>query len=101
MNFSKRNPLLRNNVEEFNKIIGSLGEEIEEQNLSNINGGTGAPCLSVRATVVATASSKGCIEASIASASAVSAASKWVNDKVTAKYGCGGVWSITAECQGC
>ncbi|WP_270943284.1 plantaricin C family lantibiotic [Romboutsia lituseburensis] len=95
MNFSKRNPLLRNNMEEFNDLIGGLGEEIKEQDLGNVDGGTGTPCLSVRVTVVATASSAGCAKTS---AAAVSAASAWVNDKVTAYSKCGGVWSATAEC---
>ena len=101
MNFSKRNPLLRNNMNEFEGVLGSLGEEIAEQNLGDINGGTSTPCLSVQATLVATASSSGCIKASVASATAVSAAATWVNDKATAKYKCGGVLTATAECFGC
>ncbi len=85
MNFSKRNPLLRNNMDEFNKVIGSLGEEIQEQNLDNIDGGSTLPCW----------------EASIAVVTLVSAAATWINDKVTAKYKCGGVFTATYECWGC
>ncbi|APQ99839.1 hypothetical protein RSJ2_787 [Clostridium botulinum] len=87
MNFSKRNPLLRNNMEEFNTIVGSLGEEIKEQNLEDINGGSTQLCASVKISAGVTL--------------VVSKAVTWANDKVTAKYECGGVWSITAECQGC
>lgn len=85
MNFSKRNPLLRNNMEEFNSIIGSLGEEIEEQDLQNTDGG----------------STPACVSAAVAVSTAVSGVYTWVNGKVTAKYGCGGVYTATAECFGC
>ncbi|WP_142415051.1 plantaricin C family lantibiotic [Hathewaya massiliensis] len=94
MNFSKRNPLLRNKMDQFNEVIGSLGEEIQEQNLGDIDGGTSLPCLSVNATIVATASSMGCVE----TASIISAGTAWVNDKVTAYYKCGGVATVTLEC---
>ena len=100
MNFSKRNPLLRNSNNEFDQVLGSLGEEIAEQSLGDINGGTSTPCLSVQATLVATASSSGCIKATCASAAAASAAVTWANDKATAKYKCGGVFTATAECFG-
>ncbi|WP_270943285.1 plantaricin C family lantibiotic [Romboutsia lituseburensis] len=80
MNFSKRNPLLRKNVEEFNNLIGSLGQEIEEQNLEDIAGGSSQIC------------------ASIEVATLISAGVTWANDKYTAYAKCGGVWSATAEC---
>lgn len=101
MKFSKRSPLLRNNMEEFNKIIGSLGEEIKEQTLGNIDGGTGIPCVSVNATIVATASSQGCIKASLEVSAVASAAGAWGNNKITQKYKCGNVYTATAECWGC
>ncbi|WLC73344.1 plantaricin C family lantibiotic (plasmid) [Clostridium estertheticum] len=40
MNISKRNPLLRNNVQALDAVIGNLGEEMKEQQLSNVDGGT-------------------------------------------------------------
>ncbi len=97
MSFSKRNPLLRNNMEEFNNVIGSLGEEIKEQDLDNVNGGSTMVCV----TISATASSASCVAASTAVASLIGGAYTWVNDKVTAKYGCGGVFTATYECFGC
>ncbi len=87
MSFSKRNPLLRNNMEEFNNVIGSLGEEIQEQNLDNIDGGSSQLCATVMLSAATLAS--------------VSAGLTWVNDKLTAKYGCGGVFTATYECFGC
>lgn len=80
MKFSKRNPLARNNMEEFNTVIGSLGDEIKEQNLDGINGGTGPYCSAISVFV------------SIAEISMAS------NDWLTKKLGCGGVISATAEC---
>jgi len=88
MNTSKRNPLLRNNMAEFNKIIGSLGEELQEQNLDEINGGTTLPCLSVQGTIIATASSAKCLAATLASVYSVSAATNWASNKVTNYFGC-------------
>ncbi len=82
MNFSKRNPLLRKNANEFNNIIGSLGEEIDDQDLGNIDGG----------------STPACVSAATAVASVIGGASKWVNDKVTANKKCGGVYTATVEC---
>lgn len=88
MNSSKRNPLLRNNMVEFNKIIGSLGEEIQEQNLDEINGGTSLPCLSVQATIIATASTLECAAATLASVYTVSKVTNWASNKVTNYFGC-------------
>ena len=88
MNSSKRNPLLRNNKDEFNKIIGSLGEEIQEQSLDEINGGTSLPCLSVQATVVATASSLECAAATLASVVSASKVTAWASNKVTNYFDC-------------
>lgn len=87
MKFSKRSPLLRNNMEEFNKIIGSLGEEIKEQSLENIDGGSSQICASVELSAVAV--------------SVISGVVSKLNDVVTEKYKCGGVISATAECWGC
>ena len=79
MNSSKRNPLLRKNNEEFNKVIGSLGEEIKDQNLENIDGGSTPACVSA--------------------ATAVSNFTAWVNDKLTAKIKCGSLFTASAECR--
>ncbi|BCZ44256.1 hypothetical protein psyc5s11_03230 [Clostridium gelidum] len=87
MNFSKRNPLLRNNMDEFNEIIGSLGDEIDEQNLENIDGGSTPACVAV-ASVCAVVTAAGGVYA-------------WANEKATAKYKCGGVLTATAECFHC
>ena len=87
MNSSKRNPLLRNNMAECNNVIGSLGEEIQEQNLSDIQGGSSHICATIEVSAVV--------------ATAVGGAVTWVNDKATAKYKCGGVLTATAECFGC
>ncbi|BCZ44257.1 hypothetical protein psyc5s11_03240 [Clostridium gelidum] len=97
MNFSKRNPLLRNNTQEFNEVIGSLGQEIAEQDLGDIDGGSTPLC----GAIVATASSWGCVGTVTAVSAAATAASAWVNGKVTAKYKCGGVLTATAECFSC
>jgi len=80
MKFSKRNPLARNNMEEFNTVIGSLGEEIKEQNLDEINGGTGPYCETIAISVT------------------IAKISMATNDWLTKIAGCGGVISITAEC---
>ncbi|RCX19464.1 hypothetical protein DFR58_103211 [Anaerobacterium chartisolvens] len=46
MNFSKRNPLLRNNANnDFNNSVGSLGEEIQRQDLETIEGGSTPLCV--------------------------------------------------------
>lgn len=80
MNFSKRNPLARNNMEEFNTIIGSLGDEIKDQNLDEINGGTGQICSAISVFV------------------SVANITMATNDWLTKKVGCGGVITATAEC---
>ena len=80
MKFSKRNPLIRNNMEEFNAVIGSLGDEIKEQNLDEINGGTGQICSAISVSV------------SIAEFSMATI------DWITKLIGCGGVITVTVEC---
>ncbi|EOU1871538.1 plantaricin C family lantibiotic [Clostridium perfringens] len=83
MKFSKRNPLLRKNTEDFNKVVGDLGQDIQEQDLENIEGG----------------STPGC--AAVAAVTAVGTVVAWGETVVTNKYKCGGVWSATAECFHC
>ncbi|MBX4262549.1 plantaricin C family lantibiotic, partial [Clostridium estertheticum] len=65
---SKRNPLLRNNVQALDDIIGNLGEEMKEQQLSNLDGGTTLPC-SVLWTVYTAAVSTACCAAATVGAS--------------------------------
>ncbi len=67
-------------MEEFNDVIGSLGEEIEEQNLENIDGGSSQICASIKISGM------------------ITAGLTWVNEKATAKYNCGGVATVTVEC---
>lgn len=65
MNISKRNPLLRNNVQALDDVIGNLGEEMKEQQLSNLDGGTTIPCSTVCIAITANVSSLCCAAASV------------------------------------
>ena len=54
MNASKRNPILRNNNYALDDVIGNLGDEMQEQQLSNIDGGTHSSqiCATIAITAV-------------------------------------------------
>ena len=67
-------------MEEFNAVIGSLGDEIKEQNLDEINGGTGQICSAISVSV------------------SIAEISMATNDWITKKIGCGGVITVTVEC---
>ncbi|RCX19463.1 hypothetical protein DFR58_103210 [Anaerobacterium chartisolvens] len=76
MNLSKRSPLLRNNVSTgFDSSVGSLGEEIQRQDLETIEGGSTLGCvLGVIGIYTATQSI------------------------ATQVFGCGAVLTTSAEC---
>lgn len=59
MSVSKRSPLLRNNPQELDDVIGNLGEEMKEQQLCNVEGGTHSTpiCASIAITAVSVAGS--------------------------------------------
>ena len=65
MNISKRNPMLRNNECALDSVIGNLGQEIQEQQLSNIDGGTSIPCSILMVEISCAASSACCAAASV------------------------------------
>ncbi|MCX0386938.1 plantaricin C family lantibiotic [Clostridium perfringens] len=83
MNISKRNPLLRTNSNDLKKVIGDLGEELKDQNLEIIDGGSEAAC----GAVAATCALGGLIIKG--------------EDLITQKYNCGNWYTATAECFKC
>lgn len=75
MSMSKRNPLFRDNEALLDNVVGNLGEEMKEQQLSNVEGGTSIPCSVLMAEIVSEVSSICC-------AGAVTGASWMITNEV-------------------
>ena len=80
MNLSKRSPLLRNAWEKgFNDSVGKLEDDIQQQDLEGIEGGSTVLC-------------------GISAVTAVTTITCWVNDRATQIFGCGVILTTSAEC---
>ncbi|MBC2451327.1 plantaricin C family lantibiotic, partial [Clostridium saccharobutylicum] len=75
-----KDPVLKNKINsKVNNPAGDISNEIKEQDLNGQAGGSTPACVSA--------------------ATAVTALSAWANDKITQKYHCGSLATVSAECR--